>query len=153
MNSRRLLTVVTTIFTLALITWAIIEIIRYGITLWTSAVLIYLALISMTLWFSRSDEAKNISTSPSAIPHNLGGQELPSDGQLRVSEQTAQEIILNAIRAKGTAKRHDLLPLVGLSRSSLGRLLDQMEAKGLIRQEGSRKASHYVLVEKSGQDL
>ena len=69
------------------------------------------------------------------------------------SDKTAQEIILDTIRTKGKAQRHDLLPQVGLSKSSLGRLLDQMEAKGLIRQEGSRKTSYYVLDEKLGQNL
>lgn len=66
---------------------------------------------------------------------------------------TPEEIVLNAIRTKGKAQRLDLLPQVGISRSSLGRLLDQMEARGLIRQEGDRKVSYYVLARKSGQNL
>jgi uncharacterized membrane protein len=147
---RRYLAILIAIFTMALMAWAVIEIIGHGITLWTSAVLIYLALVSSTLWLSRNDRAKNLSPSFSVIPNNPGGQKLPSDGQPEVSEKTPQEIILETIRTKGKAQRHDLLPQVGLSRSSLGRILDQMEAKGLIRQEGDRKASHYVLAEKQG---
>ena len=84
---------------------------------------------------------------PSASPSpSLAGE----DGK---SEKTAQKIILDAIRIKGKAQRHDLLPHVDLSRSSLGRLLDQMEAQGLIRQEGDRKASYYVLGEKPDRNL
>ena len=49
--------------------------------------------------------------------------------------------------------KHDLLPVTGLSRSSLGRLLDQMEARGLIQQEGDRKASYYILAEKPDGNL
>lgn len=153
MNSKRLLILSTIVFTLILVAWTIIEIIRHGITLWTSAVLIYLSLVSSTLWLSRNDRAKNLSPSFSVIPNDPGGQKLPSDGQAGVSEKTPQEIILETIRTKGKAQRHDLLPQVGLSRSSLGRLLDQMEAKGLVRQEGKRKASYYVLVENQGQKL
>jgi hypothetical protein len=146
MSSRRhLIVILTAIFTLALIAWAIVEIIRHGITLWTSAVLVYLALVSLTLWLSRSDAAKNISTSPAAA--------LPMDSQISPvrkeeigePEKTAQEIILNAIRTKGKAKRHDLLPLVKISKSTLVRLLDKMEAEGLVVQVGERKAAFYAL--------
>lgn len=145
---RRNLIILISIFTLALTAWAIIEIIGHGFTLWTSAILLYLALVSATLWLSRNDRAKKLSPSFSVIPDNPSGQKLLPDGQSGVSEKTPQEIILETIRAKGKAQRHDLLPQVGLSRSSLGRLLDQMEAKALIRQEGARKSSHYVLAEK-----
>lgn len=71
----------------------------------------------------------------------------------RPGVEKAEGIILEIIKANGRAKRQDLLPQVGLSRSSLGRLLDQMEAKCLIRQEGVRKASYYVLATKPLQDL
>ena len=64
-----------------------------------------------------------------------------------------EQTVLTILRQTGKAQRHDLLTPTGLSRSSLGRLLDRMEAKGLIRQEGERKASYYVLAEKSGQNL
>lgn len=145
---RRLLTVFTAISTLALMVWSITEIGRNGFTIQTSAILIYLVLVSVTLWLSRNDKVKNLSPSFSAIPSNPGGQKSPSDGQSGVSEKTPQEIILEVIRTKEKAQRHDFLPQVGLSKSSLGRLLDQMEAKGLIRQEGERKASYYVLAQK-----
>jgi uncharacterized membrane protein len=56
-------------------------------------------------------------------------------------------IILAIIREKGQARRHDFKPHVGLSRSSLARLLNEMEARGLIVQYGERKASYYTLAE------
>lgn len=49
-----------------------------------------------------------------------------------------EEIILNLIRKNGRAKREDLLLVTGMSRSSLGRLLEQMEAAGQITQIGER---------------
>ena len=146
MNLRRCLTIVTAIFTLALTAWSILEIIQHGATLWALAVLVYLALVGVTLWGRHDETAANAAPAPLA-PQAEGGGE---NGQ---TEKTAQEIILNAIRTKGKARRHDLLPQVGLSRSSLGRLLDQMEGKGLIRQEGERKSSYSVLAEKSGPNL
>jgi predicted transcriptional regulator len=56
-----------------------------------------------------------------------------------------EEIILDVIRKKGQAKREDLLTATGMSKSSLGRLLDEMEARRLIVQVGERKASYYTL--------
>lgn len=78
------------------------------------------SLVAVRRWW-REKAAKNNGLAPSPVPteHEMEA------GQ---TEETAQEIILNAIRAKGKAQRHDLLPQVGLSRSNLGRLLDQMEA-------------------------
>lgn len=102
------------------------------------------SLVAVRRWWQKK-AAKNISTSLPAASQHQGQQEPPSNGQLGISEK-AQGIILETIRTKGKAQRHDLLPKVGLSKSSLGRLLDQMEAKGLIRQEGERKASYYVLL-------
>jgi len=61
-----------------------------------------------------------------------------------------EEVILNLIRKNGRAKREDLLPVTGMSRSSLGRLLEEMEARGQIRQIGERKWSYYVLAESNG---
>ena len=141
MSSRRHLTVVTAIFTLALMAWAIVEIIRNGVTLWLSAVLVYLVLVSVTVWLRRG-ETLATALSP---PTTLQTEEQGESGQ---SEKTAREIILETIRTKGKAQRHNLLPQIGLSRSNLGRLLDQMEAQGLIRQVGERKSSYYVLAKK-----
>lgn len=62
-----------------------------------------------------------------------------------VEKGRPEEIILNVIRQTGKAKRADLLPQVGMSKSSLVRLLDEMEAKGLIVQVGERKATFYTL--------
>jgi uncharacterized membrane protein len=63
------------------------------------------------------------------------------------SEKTAREIILEAIRAKGKARRSDLLPLLKMSKSTLVRLLDKMEAEGLVVQVGERKATYYAIKE------
>lgn len=63
-----------------------------------------------------------------------------------VSEVVGEEkTVLDVIRNKGQTKREDLLSATGMSKSSLGRLLDKMEEKGLITQIGDRKASYYVL--------
>lgn len=56
-----------------------------------------------------------------------------------------EEIVLNVIREKGKAKRADLLPHVGISKSSLVRLLDDMEKRGLVVQTGERKGAYYTL--------
>lgn len=65
-------------------------------------------------------------------------------------ESKEEEIVLNVIHEKGQAKREDLLSATGMSKSSLGRLLDKMEEKGLITQIGDRKTSHYVLGKPTG---
>ncbi len=57
-----------------------------------------------------------------------------------------EEVVLDLIRKNGRAKREDLLPATGMSRSTLGRLLEEMEKRGRIRQIGERKGSYYVLV-------
>ena len=59
--------------------------------------------------------------------------------------KTDEEIILEIITQRGTAKRHDLLPHLDMSKSTLVRLLDEMEEKGQIVQIGERKASYYTL--------
>ncbi len=61
------------------------------------------------------------------------------------AEKTAREIILEAIRAKGRAKRRDLLPLVKISKSTLVRLLDAMETEGLVVQIGQKKSCYYAI--------
>lgn len=66
---------------------------------------------------------------------------LPHDGR----ENKQEELVLDMIRKNGQVKREDILPALGISRSSVGRLLEKMEEKGLITQIGDRKASHYVL--------
>ncbi|OGQ06118.1 MAG: hypothetical protein A3F82_09995 [Deltaproteobacteria bacterium RIFCSPLOWO2_12_FULL_44_12] len=62
-----------------------------------------------------------------------------------VAQKTIEEKVLDVIRERGQAKRHDLMVTTGLSRSSLGRLLDGMEKKRLIEQHGERKTSFYTL--------
>lgn len=59
-----------------------------------------------------------------------------------------EETILDVIRQKGQAKREDFLAATGMSKSSLGRLLDKMETDGKIMQVGERKASYYKLADK-----
>src|SRR3990167_3773963 len=56
-----------------------------------------------------------------------------------------EQIILDLIRKKGQVTREDLLPATKLSRSALGRALDQMEVKGLIEQVGDRTGAYYTL--------
>ncbi len=58
------------------------------------------------------------------------------------------ETVLDVIRQKGQAKREELLFATGMSKSSLGRLLDKMETEGKIMQVGERKASHYIISKK-----
>lgn len=129
---------------MALTVWSVAELIRNGFTFWVVSILIYLALVGSMLWIRREDMVKNLSSSPNSAQENRNSED---------SENAALEIVLKTIRTKGKVQRHDLLPQVGLSRSSLGRLLDQMEAQGLIRQIGDRKATYYVLGEKSAGNL
>lgn len=135
-SPRQLFAIATAICTLSLTIWTILEMFQNGFNLWLFMALTYLVLVGVTLGFSWRREAKNIS--------KLEAPNKP----VGMVDKSAQETILEVIRANGTAQRHHLLPLVGISRSSLGRLLDQMEANGLIRQEGERKASYYVLAKK-----
>lgn len=71
--------------------------------------------------------------------------EVPSESGSAAGGENPEEVVLDLIRKNGRAKREDLLPVTGLSRSSLGRLLEQMEAAGQITQVGERKASYYVI--------
>ncbi|MBI2067416.1 MAG: hypothetical protein HYT77_05330 [Deltaproteobacteria bacterium] len=61
-----------------------------------------------------------------------------------------EEVVLDLIRKSGRAKREELLPVTGMSRSSLGRLLEQMEKKGSITQVGKLKWSYYVMAGSKG---
>jgi len=71
-----------------------------------------------------------------------------------IAQKSVEEKILATIREKGQAKRRDLMNVTGLSRSSLGRLLDEMEKRGLIEQQGERKTSFYTLkMAERGQNL
>lgn len=148
MTSRRYLKNLTIIFTLALMVGPIMEIIRYGFTFWASAILIYLIFVSLVLGLSCNDESKNISASnPIDLPNPGTPKLLSDDSQPKTSPKTAQEIILETIRTKGKAKRHDLLPLVKISKSTLVRLLDKMEVEGTLVQIGQKKAAFYMLPE------
>jgi uncharacterized membrane protein len=89
-----------------------------------------------------------VTTPPLNDPPALATNETPqpttsATEPAEISRQ--EEMILDVIRKKGRAKREDFLTATGMSKSSLGRLLDKMEDKGLIVQIGDRKASHYTL--------
>ncbi len=91
------------------------------------AVLAYVVVSVSTVWKSgNSEPAMTEST----------GQESP---------RSPEDIILEIIRAKGQAQRHDFLAILNLSRTSLGRILDDMEKTGQIRQIGERKSAFYAL--------
>ena len=61
------------------------------------------------------------------------------------SQRQPEEVIFEIIRTKGQAQRHDFLAALNLSRTSLGRILDDMEKTGQIRQIGERKSAFYAL--------
>lgn len=67
--------------------------------------------------------------------------------RLVVEDKEPEDIICAMIRSKGKAQRADLFEVAGMSRTSLGRLLDKMEKDGRIRQVGERKAAYYVVSE------
>ena len=88
--------------------------------------------------------------SPQRLPHlSADAQRAKEEGEREIFGETAdgekEQIILDLIRKKGQAKREDLLPVTNLSRSALGRVLDQMEVKGLIEQVGKRKGAYYKI--------
>lgn len=115
--------------------WLVFEIVRSGISGASVGLLAYATVVFVTCW------AGLRTTSVEA-----GDQKRPAEEAPKTSEgSTPEEIILNAIRTKGKAKRADLLPVVEMSKSSLVRLLDGMENKGLIVQVGDKKAAYYTL--------
>lgn len=63
----------------------------------------------------------------------------------KAADGAKEQRILDLIREKGQVKRGDLLPVTGLSRSTLGRMLDEMEKKGLVEQVGERKGAYYKI--------
>lgn len=67
--------------------------------------------------------------------------------QILVEGMKSEERILEVIRVRGKAQRGDLISVTGLPRTSLGRVLDEIEKAGKIRQVGDRKAAFYVAVE------
>ena len=94
---------------------------------------------------TKLDEALYQAKKETAAPLSQGfGGQTGGEGK---SETVAREIILDAIRTRGKAQRRDLLPLVTVSKSTLVRLLDKMEAEGLVVQIGEKKAAFYALPE------
>lgn len=56
-----------------------------------------------------------------------------------------QDAVLDAIKNKGKITRKEVGALLGISSSTAGRLLDEMEEKDLVEQIGQHKGTHYVL--------
>jgi hypothetical protein len=76
----------------------------------------------------------------------LANSQLPMTGSTgQESQKSPEDIILEIIRTKGQAQRHDFLAVLKLSRTSLGRVLDDMEKTGQIQQIGERKSACYAL--------
>lgn len=61
---------------------------------------------------------------------------------------TREEAVMEMIRQNGRAVKKDVMAKLSISDSTALRLLDELEKKGLIRQEGQMKGSYYVLAEK-----
>lgn len=102
---------------------------------------IVVAIKGTAIWFCLSALAYiAIAVVTNWQPTNSNGVTSLSDGH-----QSPEETILEIIRAKGQAQRHDFLAVLKLSRTSLGRVLDEMEEAGQIRQIGERKSAFYAL--------
>jgi len=56
-----------------------------------------------------------------------------------------QDTVLDVIKDKGKVTRKEVSELLRISSSTAGRLLDEMEKKGLVEQVGQHKGTHYVL--------
>jgi len=96
-----------------------------GASVWLClATLIYIVVAVVTNWQS--------STSNEA-------------GILQDGQKPPEDIILEIIRTKGQAQRHDFLSVLKLSRTSLVRILDDMEKTGQIQQISERKSAFYAL--------
>lgn len=59
--------------------------------------------------------------------------------------QSPEELVLNIVRRKGRARREDFLAELNMPLTSLGRLLDELESQGKIKQVGEKKAAFYEL--------
>ena len=98
-------------------------------------------LVAMRRWWQMKKRPPLPGLGSTGSPQRLPQVEREKFGETADGEKV--QIILDLIRTKGQAKREDLLPETKLSRSSLGRVLDRMEAKGMIEQVGERKGAHY----------
>ena len=58
---------------------------------------------------------------------------------------SSQDQVLEMIKEKGEVKRKDVQTELKISGSTAGRLLDEMEKKGLIEQVGQFKDTHYII--------
>ncbi len=119
-------------FTLIFIGWTIVALIQNGVTVFNSALLIYLIAMLVVLWKLKDPQIKIIEK----IVKVEGDPE---------ENKEPEAVILEIIRLKGKAKRHDILPHLDISKSTLVRILDKLEAEGQVVQVGERKASYYTL--------
>lgn len=117
--------------TLSFAAWTIVEIANYGATFFTVALLLYLIVTVVVLWKLKDPQTK--------IIEKIVNVEVGSEAK------EPEAVILEIIRLKGKAKRHDLLPHVDMSKSTLVRILDKLEVEGKVVQIGERKASYYTL--------
>lgn len=62
-----------------------------------------------------------------------------------MEKREPEELVVAVIRARGRARRADFLAAMRISRATLGRVLDEMERAGRIRQVGERKSAYYVM--------
>ncbi len=60
-------------------------------------------------------------------------------------EAAPQDVIVEIIKSKGQARRNDFLKALKMPKTSLGRVLDEMEKQEVIVQKGENKGSFYVL--------
>jgi len=90
-------------------------------------ILVYVAVSVVTVWKSANSQPP-ITGATSQDP-----------------QKSPEDIILEIIHTKGQAQRHDFLAVLNLSRTSLGRILDDMEKTGQIQQIGERKPAFYTV--------
>lgn len=115
--------------------WLAYEVVAFGASPQSIILLLYIALVIVALFLmpvqgpAQDEEAEKVER----------------DSGVSGARKGPEEVVLNVIRQMGKVKRADLLPRVEMSKSSLVRLLDQMEKKGLIVQVGERKASFYTI--------
>ncbi len=60
---------------------------------------------------------------------------------------TREEAVMELIRLNGRVAKKDAMAKLSISDSTAVRLFDELEKKGLIRQEGQLKGAYYVLTE------
>ncbi len=115
------------------------------VTILASVGVLLLALFQFSVWPKFFISAYTILVAATCYLTLKDQSDIVINYQDSDTAKTDEEIILEIITQKGTAKRHDLLPHLDMSKSTLVRLLDEMEEKGQIVQIGERKATYYTL--------